>query len=159
MKDLVLDPAGMEHSTFLRADVPSELASSRTSGRRWSSQPTPTPTRAARAELDAALQRGRDVPVDARNPRRPQRTRADVAAAGGSGDPPLSEARALGWFLGAYHGHRTVGHSGADPGFDSRFVLGPRPRVRGRGAVELQHRPHPRRRARRARPGPRPPGG
>ena len=28
MTELVLDPAGMVHSTFLRADVPSELASS-----------------------------------------------------------------------------------------------------------------------------------
>ena len=36
---------------------------------------------------------------------------------------------ALGWGVGSYRGHRTLSHSGADPGFGSRFVLVPDRRV------------------------------
>ena len=50
------------------------------------------------------------------------------------GDPPWSESMGLGWFLGTYRGHRMVGHSGADPGFNSRFALLP---DRGTGVVVL----------------------
>jgi hypothetical protein len=45
------------------------------------------------------------------------------------GDPPWEEAAALGWGLGSYRGHRTVSHSGADPGFGSRLVLVPERRT------------------------------
>ncbi len=41
------------------------------------------------------------------------------------GEPPWEEASGLGWSLGSYRGHRTVSHSGADPGFGSRLVLVP----------------------------------
>ena len=41
------------------------------------------------------------------------------------GSPPWEESAALGWALGSYRGHRTLGHSGADPGFGSRVVLVP----------------------------------
>ncbi len=41
------------------------------------------------------------------------------------GDPPWEEEAALGWFVGSYRGHRTLSHSGADPGFGSRLVLVP----------------------------------
>ena len=41
------------------------------------------------------------------------------------GDPPWEEAAALGWAVGSYRGHRTLSHSGADPGFGSRLVLVP----------------------------------
>ena len=45
------------------------------------------------------------------------------------GDPPWEEAAALGWAVGSYRGHRTLSHSGADPGFGSRLVLVPERRT------------------------------
>jgi hypothetical protein len=45
------------------------------------------------------------------------------------GDPPWEEAAALGWGVGSYRGHRTLSHSGADPGFGSRLVLVPERRT------------------------------
>ncbi len=41
------------------------------------------------------------------------------------GQPPWDEEAALGWSVGRYGGHRTLSHSGADPGFGSRLVLVP----------------------------------
>ena len=41
------------------------------------------------------------------------------------GEPPWGEWAALGWAVGSYRGHRTLSHSGADPGFGSRLVLMP----------------------------------
>jgi hypothetical protein len=41
------------------------------------------------------------------------------------GDPPWEDAMGLGWAVGRYRGHRTLSHSGADPGFGSRLVLVP----------------------------------
>jgi hypothetical protein len=41
------------------------------------------------------------------------------------GHPPWEEEAALGWGVGRYRGYRTLSHSGADPGFGSRFVLVP----------------------------------
>ncbi len=45
------------------------------------------------------------------------------------GDPPWDEAMGLGWAVGSYRGHRTLNHSGADPGFGSRLVLVPERRT------------------------------
>lgn len=45
------------------------------------------------------------------------------------GSPPWEEEAALGWFVGSHCGHRTLGHSGADPGFGSRLVLLPERRI------------------------------
>ncbi len=45
------------------------------------------------------------------------------------GDPPWEEEQALGWAVGRYCGHRTLSHSGADPGFGSRLVLVPERRT------------------------------
>jgi hypothetical protein len=44
-------------------------------------------------------------------------------------EPPWEEAMGLGWCVGSYGGHRTLGHSGADPGFGSRLVLVPERRA------------------------------
>jgi hypothetical protein len=41
------------------------------------------------------------------------------------GEPPWDEEQSLGWAVGTYRGHRTLSHSGADPGFGSRLVLVP----------------------------------
>jgi hypothetical protein len=43
--------------------------------------------------------------------------------------PPWEEAAALGWCVGRYRGHRTLSHSGADPGFGSKLVLVPEQRT------------------------------
>ena len=40
-------------------------------------------------------------------------------------DPPWEEAAGLGWAVGSLRGHRTLSHSGADPGFGSRLMLVP----------------------------------
>ena len=45
------------------------------------------------------------------------------------GEPPWEEAAGLGWAVGSYRGHRTLSHSGADPGFGSRLVLVPERRT------------------------------
>ena len=45
------------------------------------------------------------------------------------GRPPWEEAMALGWAVGSYRGHRTLSHSGADPGFGSKLVLVPEQRT------------------------------
>jgi CubicO group peptidase (beta-lactamase class C family) len=41
------------------------------------------------------------------------------------GEPPWEEAIGLSWFLGTYHGHPVVNHSGSDPGFGTDFVIIP----------------------------------
>jgi len=45
------------------------------------------------------------------------------------GDPPWEDALALGWCVGSYRGHRTLSHSGADPGFGAKLVLVPERRT------------------------------
>jgi CubicO group peptidase (beta-lactamase class C family) len=44
-------------------------------------------------------------------------------------EPPWEVEMALGWCVGSYRGHRTVGHSGGDPGFGSMLVLVPERRT------------------------------
>jgi hypothetical protein len=46
-----------------------------------------------------------------------------------AGEPPWEAEWALGWAVGSYRGHRTLSHSGADPGFGSRLVLVPERRA------------------------------
>jgi len=135
MKDLVLHPAGMARSTFLRADVPSELASSPhvgaplvvpTDAYPYTRRHAPSSTlHSSVAELSRWMLA---TLADAGTAERMWQPRAEV------GDPPWSEAVGLGWFLGTYRGHRMVGHSGADPGFTSRLALIP---DRGTGVVVL----------------------
>jgi len=44
-------------------------------------------------------------------------------------NPPWDEAMGLGWAVGTYREHRTLSHSGADPGFGSALVLVPERRT------------------------------
>ncbi len=39
------------------------------------------------------------------------------------GEPLWAESAGLGWSVGSYRGHRTLSHSGLDPGFGSRLIL------------------------------------
>lgn len=126
MTELVLDPAGMVHSTFLRADVPPELASSPHVG-----APLVVPASAypyTRRHAPSSTLHSSVTELCAwmlaalADPGAPERMWQPQSAVG---DPPWSEAMGLGWFLGTYRGHGMVGHSGADPGFNSRFALVP----------------------------------
>jgi CubicO group peptidase (beta-lactamase class C family) len=139
----VLVPLGMRESTFLRSEVPRHLAAAPHVGRPltvpagaypYSRRHAPSstlhsnvlemcrwlvahfepagPTEVAGfegqwARLDAGLVDLMSQPV--------------VPV----GRPPWEESASLGWAVGSYRRHRTLGHSGADPGFGSRVVLVP----------------------------------
>jgi len=135
MTDLVLDPAGMVHSTFLRADVPPDLAASPhvgaplvVPGGAYPYTRRHAPSSTLHSSVTELSRWMLATLADPGVPERMWQRQADV------GDPPWSESMALGWFLGDHRGHRTVGHSGADPGFDSRLALVP---DRGTGVVVL----------------------
>jgi CubicO group peptidase (beta-lactamase class C family) len=150
VKQQVLTPLGMENSTFLRGEVPAHLAASPHVGMPlkvpdgaypYSRRHAPSSTlhsnlvemcrwmvaHFARADVDAPagavgslgewtrldsglldLMWQPVVPVD---------------------DSPWEDGAALGWSVGSYRGHRTVSHSGADPGFGSKLVLVPERRI------------------------------
>ena len=135
MTTLVLDPAGMHRSTFLRADVAPDLAAAPHVGMPltvpgdsypYTRRHAPSSTlHSSVAELSRWMIATLD---DAGTAARRWQPEADV------GDPPWDEAVGLGWFLGSHRGERTVGHAGADPGFTSRLVLVPERRT---GVVAL----------------------
>ena len=139
----VLAPLGMRNSTFLRADVPTELAASPHVGMplavpgasypytrrhapsstlhsnvtelcRWMvahCEPVGGAADDQWARLDAALVARMSqpvIPVD---------------------EPPWEEAASLGWAVGSHGGHRTLTHSGADPGFQCRVAIVPERRT------------------------------
>src|SRR5688572_10046286 len=143
-QDLI--PLGMRHSTFLRGDVPGHLAASPHVGMPLSVPEGAYPyTRrhAPSSTLHSNLvEMGRWM-VAHFEP-------AEVAAGGSDGQwvrldaglldlmwqpvvpvgrPPWEESMALGWAVGSYRGHRTLSHSGADPGFGSKLVLVPERRT------------------------------
>ncbi|KQY46712.1 serine hydrolase domain-containing protein [Cellulomonas sp. Root137] len=135
MTELVLDPAGMVHSTFLRADVPSELASSPHVGAPLVVPPGAypytrrhAPSSTLHSSVTELSRWMLTILADPGAAEQMWQPRAEV------GDPPWSESMGMGWFVGTHRGHRMVGHSGADPGFNSRFALLP---DRGTGAVVL----------------------
>jgi CubicO group peptidase (beta-lactamase class C family) len=145
VRQQVLIPLGMRSSTFLRGEVPGHLAASPHVGMplsvpdgaypytrrhapsstlhsnlvemcRWMVAHFEPATTAARADerwarLDRRLLDLMWQPV--------------VPV----GHPPWEEAAALGWSVGSYRGHRTLSHSGADPGFGSKVVLVPERRT------------------------------
>jgi CubicO group peptidase (beta-lactamase class C family) len=142
MRQQVLSPLGMRNSTFLRGEVPGELAASPHVG-----MPLSVPE-------GAYPYTRRHAPSSTLHSNLVEMCRWIVAhfepaevPAGGSdghwarldpglvdlmwqpvvpvGRPPWEEAMALGWAVGSYRGHRTLSHSGADPGFGSKLVLVP----------------------------------
>jgi len=142
VRQQVLAPLGMQQSTFLRSEVPPHLAASPHVGR-----PLTVPG-------DAYPYTRRHAPSSTLHSNLPELCRwmvahfePDQATAGDPGGrwarldaglvdlmsqpvvpvgrPPWEESAALGWAVGSYGGHRTLGHSGADPGFGSRIVLVP----------------------------------
>ena len=146
VRQQVLAPLGMRNSTFLRGEVPAHLAASPHVG-----MPLTVPE-------GAYPYTRRHAPSSTLHSNLVEMCRwmeahfepAEVAAGGSDGqsarldpglldlmwrpvvpvgEPPWEEAQALGWAVGSYRGHRTLSHSGADPGFGSRLVLVPERRT------------------------------
>jgi CubicO group peptidase (beta-lactamase class C family) len=145
VRQQVLTPLGMRNSTFLRSEVPGHLAASPHVG-----MPLSVPE-------GAYPYTRRHAPSSTLHSNLVEMCRWMVAhfepagvAAGADGqwarldaglldlmwepvvpvgDPPWEEAVSLGWCVGSYRGHRTLSHSGADPGFGSRLVLVPERRT------------------------------
>jgi CubicO group peptidase (beta-lactamase class C family) len=146
MQQQVLTPLGMRNSTFMRGEVPAHLAASPHVG-----MPLSVPEGAypyTRRHAPSSTLHSNLVEMC---PWMVANFEPAEAAAGGSdekwvrldaglldlmwqpvvpvGDPPWEEELALGWCVGSYRGHRTLSHSGADPGFGSKLVLVPERRT------------------------------
>ncbi len=138
----VLAPLGMSASTFLRGEVPEDLAALPHLGMPlsvlddaypYTRRHAPSSTlhsnltemcRWMVAHLEPSEQAavgvpGRSVPL--------HRGLLDVMwrPAVQVGRPPWLDAAALGWALGSYRGHRVLSHSGMDPGFQAHLALLP----------------------------------
>lgn len=146
VRQRVLAPLGMRTSTFLRAEVPTHLASSPHVGMPlqvpegaypYTRRHAPSSTLHSNAAemcrwMDAHL--GPTEGTAEGSVRRPDRLDPELLdllwrPAAQVGEPPWEEDAALGWFVGTYRGHRALSHSGADPGFGSRLVLVPEHRT------------------------------
>ena len=146
VRQQVLAPLGMRTSTFLRAEVPGHLAVSPhvgmplsvpEGGYPYTRRHAPSSTLHSNlvemcrwmvahfepAEVAAGASTGQWARLDAALLDRMWRPVVPIA------QPPWEEAAALGWAVGSYHGHRTLSHSGADPGFGSKLVLLPERRT------------------------------
>ena len=146
MQQQVLHPLGMRNSTFLRSEVPAHLAASPHVG-----MPLTVPEGAyPYSRRHAPSSTLHSNLVDLCRWVRAHLAPADAAASGSDGQsgrldaelldlmwrpvvtvgqPPWEDAAALGWAVGSYRGHRTLSHSGLDPGFGARLVLMPERRI------------------------------
>lgn len=140
MRAYLLRPIGMPHSTFRRGEVPAHLAAAPHVGMPltvagdaypYTRRHAPSSTLHSSAVEMASWIRACLDPVAIGDGSGHSREllealwRPVVAV----GEPPWVEQMGLGWGLGSYRGERTVGHSGADPGFGSRLVIVPDRRV------------------------------
>ena len=142
VRQQVLAPLGMRNSTFLRGEVPARLAASPHVGMPltvpegaypYTRRHAPSSTLHSNLVemcrwMEAHLE---PVAVTAGGPDE-QSARLDPGLRDlmwrpvvPMGHPPWEEEAALGWAVGSYRGHRTLSHSGADPGFGSKLVLVP----------------------------------
>jgi CubicO group peptidase (beta-lactamase class C family) len=146
VRQQVLTPLGMRNSTFLRGEVPGLLAASPHVGMPLSvpegSYPY-TRRHAPSSTLHSNLvemcrwmvAHFEPAEVPAGGPDEPwARLDAGLLDLMGQpvvqvGEPPWEEAASLGWALGSHRRHRTLSHSGADPGFGSRLVVVPERRT------------------------------
>ncbi len=139
VRQQVLTPLGMRHSTFLRAEVPGHLAASPHVGMPLTVPGSAYPyTRrhAPSSTLHSNLAEMCRWMVAHLEPADPRWARLDAGLVDlmwqpvmPVGRPPWEEAVALGWAVGSYRGHRTLSHSGMDPGFGSKLVLAPERRT------------------------------
>jgi CubicO group peptidase (beta-lactamase class C family) len=135
VRQRLLAPLGMRDSTFLRSEVPADLAASPHVGAPltvpegaypYTRRHAPSSTlhsnlvemcRWITANVEPGA--GLDAGLDERLLDLVGRPAVTV------GEPPWEDAMGLGWAVGTYRGHRTLSHGGADPGFGSRLVLVP----------------------------------
>jgi CubicO group peptidase (beta-lactamase class C family) len=141
VRQRVLVPLGMQTSTFLRADVPDDLASSPHVGMPltvldgaypYTRRHAPSSTlhsnlyelcRWMVAHFEPVSPRADEAQNWARlDPDLVDRMRRPVVPVG---EPPWEESSSLGWGVGSHRGEAVLTHSGADPGFGSRLVLVP----------------------------------
>jgi CubicO group peptidase (beta-lactamase class C family) len=146
VKKQVLSPLGMRISTFLRADVPEHLAASPHVGMPLSVPEGAYPYTRRHAPsstlhsnlvemcrwMVAHFESGDPAAGSAEHEwARLDRELLDLMGQPvvPVGEPPWEESAGLGWAVGTYRGHRTLSHSGADPGFGSKLVLVPERRT------------------------------
>lgn len=132
----LLSPLGMERSTFLRGEVPADLAASPHVGMPlvvpgdaypYSRRHAPSSTlHSSAAELSRWLHAHLGGPGPRVDPALRELLWRPVVHLG---DPPWDEHQALGWAVGSHGGHRVLSHSGADPGFGARLALVPERRT------------------------------
>ncbi len=130
MRQRLLSPLGMAASTFVRGEVPGELASSPHVG-----MPLTVPDAAypyTRRHSPSSTMHANLVELVrwVRAHWEPGGLAASLVdlmsrPVAHIGEAPWDEEQSLGWALGTYAGHRTLSHSGADPGFGTRLVLVP----------------------------------
>ena len=142
VKHQVLAPLGMRNSTFLRSEVPDDVAASPHVG-----MPLAVPEHAypyTRRHAPSSTLHSNLVEMSRWMVAHFERAGGDAERSSDRwsrldpgllntmwqpvvpvGNPPWEEAAALGWSVGSYRGHRTLSHSGADPGFGSKVVLVP----------------------------------
>ncbi len=142
VQEQVLTPLGMRNSTFLRAEVPGQLAASPHVGMPlvvpegaypYTRRHAPSSTLHSNLVEMCRWMVAHFEPAEiAAGGADPQWVRLDAGLLDlmrrpvvPMGQPPWEEAAGLGWALGSYRGHRTLSHSGADPGFGTKLVLVP----------------------------------
>jgi CubicO group peptidase (beta-lactamase class C family) len=118
----------MERSTFLRADVPPELAASPhvalplvVPGDSYPYTRRHAPSSSLHSNVVEMCRwiQGLLDPADPELVRRMWEPVVDID------DPPWEESQSLGWGIGTWRGHRLATHSGMDPGFRSLFAVVP----------------------------------
>ncbi len=136
MRAHILDPLGMRHSTFLRAEVAPALATTphfglpvRTLGNAYPYHRGHAPSSTLHSNMIdfsrwaiANLNRGE---LDGVRILQPESYDLLWRRYVETGDEGWGEAVGLSWFLGTYHKQPTVHHGGSDPGFQAEFAMLP----------------------------------
>jgi CubicO group peptidase (beta-lactamase class C family) len=146
VRQQVLTPLGMQNSTFLRSEVPGHLAAAPHVGMPlsvpegaypYTRRHAPSSTLHSNVVELCRWMVAHFEPIDLDGGRsHEQWARLDAGLVDlmsqpvlSVGEPPWDESVSLGWGLGSHRGHRTLSHSGADPGFGSRVALVPERRT------------------------------
>jgi CubicO group peptidase (beta-lactamase class C family) len=137
----VLAPLGMQNSTFLRAEVPAGLAAAPHVGMPlavpgdsypYTRRHAPSSTLHSNVVELCRWMVAHCAPAETGGRPDEHWARLDAGVLDlmsrpvvQVGEPPWEDAASLGWALGRHGGHRTLSHSGTDPGFQSRVAIVP----------------------------------